>query len=142
MWTMNDDDYEDEYDDDNELVYHEKKVCPICMGKFEPNEEHKVWCSSRCLKIAAKKLAHAHAKALAKKKSNVNKPSKPKTLTTTPKHTPRLRIRNCAICGAEFSTTNPVQKTCSKECSKTYKKQWQQEYDKAHPKSKRLRGRA
>jgi len=98
----------------------EKRACIICGKEFETARPHKLTCSDECKKERKKRYAQergtrrpagGYHDAYIKRRYG-SEENRQKHLEKT------IRTGKCIVCGAEYQTRNPAQKTCSKKCGK------------------------
>lgn len=124
----------------------EKRACIICGKEFETAIKHKTTCSDQCKaerrrrydseqrqrsaekehdryikrKYGSEEKRQEYLKSIekAKAKEREKKRAERKKQKEVEKLA-RIRIGQCVVCGTEYRTFNPSQKTCSKKCGKT-----------------------
>lgn len=114
------------------------RKCKICGKDFIPNRQRK-YCSKDCYKVFKNKWF---------KEKIVKCPICEKEFLTRTKrkycsnrcisaylneYKNKKLIRNCEICGIDFSTNHPTKKYCSSTCIKIYKKKYSSNYTKLKP---------
>lgn len=117
------------------------RKCQICGKDFIPNRQRK-YCSKACYKVFKNKWF---------KEKNIKCPICEKVFSTRTKrkycsnqcisvylnkYKNKKIIRNCEICGIDFSTNHPTKKYCSSACIKIYKKKYSSNYIKLKPEIK------
>ena len=117
-----------------------KRTCPICGQEFTTYRPHKMTCSDECKKakekMRSKERNHnpelAHKYYIDRKYGSQDeyekyleaKEEEKKRLREERKEQRKLDLEDrketkiCVVCGGEFKTLNPRQKTCSKKCGR------------------------
>jgi len=120
----------------------EKRACIICGKEFETAIPHKITCSDKCKKerrsrrekergrkitteeyhekyikhkYGSEEKRQEHLKAIEKKREEEKKARRKKK---EEERLARMRVGKCIVCGEEYKTMNPSQKTCSSKCGK------------------------
>lgn len=102
-----------------------KKVCPICLKRFETPYKFKKYCSLKCKKkarspkIHEKTCAHCGATFMTKTDQQKYCSKRCADLHFYQEHRrPRKVVKKiCPTCGVEFETCNLRKRYCSKACS-------------------------
>ena len=105
----------------------ETKTCIVCGKSFIPSKNSiQVTCSEECRKEHRKELQRQRYDGdswneyVAKMSEKSNKHREEKRKLREKRKTESLITGKCVVCGKEFTTLNPLQKTCSKKCGRRW----------------------